>query len=160
MRRPPHNVPKPPTSSDEAGSEFTEGDGSSFSPPLDLIWTPLPPGILLWRVLYPIGRSLKILLSGLQGRQRWRGLVQDSHWGWFLGGFWSAVGTSSSQPLVTYSPWLKGRRSCQQDPSPGVVRRYTSQRRGGRPPPSQNLRRWDPGFPLPRRRIFPSFPSP
>ena len=35
MCRPPHNTTKPPLSSAEDGSEFTEGARRSSSPPLD-----------------------------------------------------------------------------------------------------------------------------
>ena len=39
-----------------------------------------PPGILLQRFLYPIGRSLVIIFSGLQGSHRWRTLSRGDHW--------------------------------------------------------------------------------
>ena len=49
-------------------------------PPPDQIGIPLPPGLILRRVSYPIGRSSRIIPSGLQGRQRWQGLGRGGHW--------------------------------------------------------------------------------
>ena len=47
--------------------------------PPEQIVIPLPPGILIRHVPYPIGCSLGIILSGLQGRQRWRGLGRGGY---------------------------------------------------------------------------------
>ena len=55
-----------------------------YRPP-DRIGIPLPLGILLWCVLYPIRCSLGILLSALQGRKRWQGLGWGGHRDWALG---------------------------------------------------------------------------
>ena len=52
-------------------------------------------GLLIKRVLYLIGCSLGIVLSGLQWRQRWWGLGWGGNWGQSLGtGFLiSSIGT-------------------------------------------------------------------
>ena len=57
---------------------------------------PLPPGLLLRRVIYTNGRGLIIVIYWLQGRQWLRGLGQDGHWDQLQGRFQSDVGTSSS----------------------------------------------------------------
>ena len=47
--------------------------------PLDRIGIPLPPGIFIRCAPYPIGCSSGIVLTGLQGRQRWWDLGWGGH---------------------------------------------------------------------------------
>ena len=103
----PLNIPKPPTGAAEAGSERTKNYGCILSPPPDWIWIPLPPGIILQHVLYPVGRSLRIVIYVLQGRQWWRGLFWDSHWDQLWVGVLFAARRLYSRPLVPSCLWLK-----------------------------------------------------
>ena len=53
--------------------------GLFYHRPLDLIGIPLTPVLLIRRVPYPIGCISGIVLSGLQGIQRWRVLGQGGN---------------------------------------------------------------------------------
>ena len=54
--------------------------GVFFHRPPDRIRIPLPTEIIIRRVLYPIVCSSGIVLSDLQGMQRWQGLGWGGHW--------------------------------------------------------------------------------
>ena len=69
--------------------------------PLDLTGVSLPLRHLLQCVLYPIGYSSGIVLSGLQGRQRWRGLGRGGHWDQYLG-----IGRLRSRTRMECRIWL------------------------------------------------------
>ena len=73
-------------------------------PPYQIV-IPLPPGLILRRVLYLIGCSSRILLSDLPGRQQWRGLGWYSHWD-------LALGTGQLRRLTRMKGgfgWMSGR---------------------------------------------------
>ena len=156
MCRPPQKIPKPPPPAFESGSKNTEGSGRSSSPPPDWIWVPLPPWIILRRVLYAIGRSSIIVLFVLQGGQRWRRLGRDGHWDWLRGGFRSFVGILSFQLLLPYCLRLQCCCHWQLSPSPGVACRDPSWSGGGQTPPPQYqiIRRQYTGFPPSQSRSF------